>query len=50
MKNRITSWKSTLIGVVIISGLGYKAFTTGFSISDSIFGLIALGFIVKKEK
>ena len=50
MKNILKSWKTTLIGLVIIAGLSVKAFTAGFSISDSVFGLIAVGFIVKKEK
>lgn len=50
MKNIIKSWKSSLVGLVILCGLGYKAFTVGFSISDALVGLIAAGFIAKKDK
>jgi len=48
--DRIKSWKTTLFGLVILSGLCYKAFTVGFSISDAVVGLIAAGFIVAKDK
>ena len=54
MKNRIKnitkSWKTTLFGLVILAGLCYKAFTVGFSISDSVIGLVAAGFLVSKDK
>lgn len=49
MKNIFTNWKTTLIGVVILAGLAYKAFTTGFSITDAVFGFIAIGFITAKD-
>lgn len=49
MKNIFTNWKTTLIGVVILGGLGYKAFTTGFTITDAVFGFIAIGFITAKD-
>ncbi len=49
MKNIFTNWKTTLIGVVILGGLAYKAFTTGFSIADAVFGFIAIGFITAKD-
>ncbi len=49
MKNIFTNWKTTLIGVVILGGLAYKAFTTGFSITDAVFGFIAIGFITAKD-
>jgi len=50
MKNIISNWKTSLFGFVIIGGLCYKAFTVGFSISDSILGLVAAGFLVAKDK
>tara|TARA_B100000809_G_C14843677_1_gene425712 strand:- start:217 stop:393 length:177 start_codon:yes stop_codon:yes gene_type:complete len=50
LKNIFKSWKTTLFGLVILGGLAYKAFTVGFSISDSVVGLIAAGFIVAKDK
>ncbi len=49
MKNIFTNWKTTIIGVVILGGLAYKAFTTGFSITDAVFGFIAIGFITAKD-
>ena len=49
MKNLKKSWKTTLIGLVILGGLGYKAFTTGFTIQDSVFGFIAIGFLMSKD-
>jgi hypothetical protein len=49
MKNILTNWKTTLIGLIIAGGLAYKAFTTGFSIEDAVFGLIAVGFLTSKD-
>ena len=49
MTNILKSWKTTSIAVVIIAGLGYKAFTTGFTIQDSLWGLFAIGFIFAKD-
>ena len=49
MENLKKSWKTTLIGLVILGGLGYKAFTTGFTIQDSVFGFIAIGFLMSKD-
>lgn len=49
MKNILTNWKTTLIGLIIVGGLAYKAFTTGFSIEDAVFGFIAIGFLTAKD-
>ncbi len=49
MKNIKTNWKTTLIGLIIIGGLAYKAFTVGFAIEEVIMGLIAIGFIYAKD-
>ena len=49
MSNILKSWKTTTIAVVIIAGLGYKAFTTGFTVQDSLWGLFAIGFILSKD-
>lgn len=49
MKNFLTNWKTTLIGLIIVGGLAYKAFTTGFEIEEVILGLIAVGFLVAKD-
>ena len=49
MKNILKSWKSTLVGLIIVAGLTYKAFTTGFTITDSLSALIAIGFMVVKD-
>jgi len=50
MKRVVENWKTSLVGLVIICGLGFKAFTVGFSISDAILGLISAGFLVAKDK
>ena len=49
MSNILKSWKTTTIAVVIIAGLAYKAFTTGFTVQDSLWGLFAIGFIFAKD-
>ena len=49
MKNVLTNWKTTLIGLIIVGGLAYKAFTVGFEIEEVIMGLIAVGFLVAKD-
>jgi len=43
-------WKTTLIGLIIIGGLAYEGFTDGFSITEAVAGLIAIGFIVAPDK
>ena len=50
MERVFKNWKTTLIGTIILSGLVFKAFTVGFSISDALLGLISAGFIVAKDK
>jgi hypothetical protein len=49
MKEIINNWKTSLIGVVIIAGLAYTGFTDGFSVSEAIAGLFALGFLKAKD-
>ena len=49
MKNIVTNWKTTIIGVIIIGGLAYKAFTVGFEIQEVILGLVAIGFVIAKD-
>ncbi len=49
MKNVLTNWKTTLIGLIIVGGLAYKAFTTGFEIQEVLLGLVAIGFIYAKD-
>jgi hypothetical protein len=46
----LKNWKTSLIGLVIIAGMLFKAFTVGFSIQDSIFGFVSIGFIFSKDK
>jgi len=50
MERVFKNWKTSLIGVIILGGLCFKAFTVGFSISDALLGLISAGFIVAKDK
>jgi hypothetical protein len=46
----LKNWKTSLIGLIIICGMLFKAFTVGFSIQDSIFGFVSIGFIFSKDK
>jgi hypothetical protein len=51
MKERIKSWKTTIIGVIALLGLAYKAYTSGgFTPSDFLILVAGVGFIAKKEK
>ena len=50
MKNIVKNWKTSIVGIIILAGLLFKAFTVGFSISDALFGLIAAGFLQAKDK
>lgn len=51
MNNTFKSWKTTLIGLVIIAGLIYSVFWNGSAISfeSAISLLIAIGFIASKD-
>ena len=49
MSNILKSWKTSLIGLVVLGGLAYKAFTVGFSVEDAVFGFIAVGFLASKD-
>ena len=49
MKERIKSWKTTVIGVIALLGLGYKAYTSGgFEVTDFLLLVAGIGFIAKK--
>jgi hypothetical protein len=46
MKERIKSWKSTVLGIIAILGLIYKAYTSGgFEVSDFLLLGAGVGFI-----
>jgi len=49
MKEALKNWKTTSIGVIILAGLAYTAFTKGFEITDAVSGFVALGFIMAKD-
>jgi len=49
MKNILKSKITTIVGLVILVGMAYTAVTKGFSISEAISGLVALGFIFSKD-
>ena len=44
------NWKTSLLGLVIICGLFYSGITSGFTISETLAGLIAIGFLGSKDK
>mgnify|MGYP006901777197 FL=1 len=49
MKERIKSWKTTVIGVIALLGLAYKAYTSGgFEVTDFLLLVAGIGFIAKK--
>tara|TARA_R110000796_G_scaffold110396_1_gene221882 strand:- start:251 stop:409 length:159 start_codon:yes stop_codon:yes gene_type:complete len=51
MKERLKSWKTTVIGIVAILGLIYKGYTSGgFNASDFLILALGVGFIGAKEK
>ena len=52
MKDRIKSWETTVIGLIALIGLGYKAYTSGgFEVPDFLILIAGVGFIgVKKSK
>tara|TARA_R110000850_G_scaffold230385_2_gene355119 strand:- start:50 stop:271 length:222 start_codon:yes stop_codon:yes gene_type:complete len=50
MKERIKSWKTTIIGIIAILGLAYKAYTSGgFEVSDFLLLFGGVGFIGYKK-
>lgn len=49
MKYIIKNWKTSLIGVMIIIGLGIEIYRNGMNIHDAIFGLMAIGFLSAKD-
>lgn len=50
MKEIIKNWKTSLIGIIIIFGLAYTGFSDGFTITEALAGLIAIGFLKAKDK
>ncbi len=50
MKNIIKSWRTTLIGIVIICGIGYYAIANkGIGVQDGIALALAFGLIQAKD-
>ena len=49
MKNILKSWKTNLVGLIIISGLAVNVYQNGLSIQDAIYGLLAIGFFLTKD-
>ena len=46
MANRLKSWKTTVVGIIALLGLGYKAYTSGgFEVSDFLILIGGVGFI-----
>tara|TARA_R110000787_G_scaffold272602_1_gene380080 strand:- start:164 stop:394 length:231 start_codon:yes stop_codon:yes gene_type:complete len=52
MKDRLKSWETTIIGIIALLGLAYKAYTSGgFEVSDFLIlttGFLGIGY--KKNK
>ena len=50
MKNIFKSWKTTIIGLLVIVGLLIKAyFNAGFLLEDLLIGILGIGFIITKD-
>lgn len=50
MKNILTNWKTTLIGIIAIGGLGYNAYINGgFSVTDFLALVVGIGFLIAKD-
>lgn len=49
MKNILKSWKTTLVGLIIIGGLAINVYQNGLSVQDAIWGLLAIGFFLTKD-
>jgi len=50
MKNILTNWKTTLIGIIAIGGLGYNAYINGgFSVTDFLALIVGIGFLFSKD-
>ena len=52
MKERLKSWETTIVGIIALLGLAYKAYTSGgFEVSDFLLLFGGVGFIgYKKSK
>jgi hypothetical protein len=50
MKERITSWKSTAVGIIALIGLIYNGYTSGgFGASDFLLLVFGVGFIASND-
>ncbi len=50
MKNILTNWKTTVIGIIAICGLGYNAYSNGgFSVTDFLALIVGVGFLWAKD-
>jgi len=49
MSNILKSWKTTLVGLIIIVGLAINVYENGLSVQDAIYGLLAIGFFLTKD-
>ena len=51
MKERLKSWKSTVVGIIALLGLIYNAYTSGgFDVTDFLLLGAGVGFIGYKGK
>lgn len=50
MKEILKNWKTSLVGIIIILGLAYTGFSDGFTITEAVAGLVAIGFLRAKDK
>ena len=50
MSNILKSWKTTLIGLVAIAGLGFNIYTNGgISVTDFLLLITGVGFLLSKD-
>jgi hypothetical protein len=50
MSNILKSWKTTLIGLVAIAGLGFNIYTNGgMTVTDFLLLITGVGFLLSKD-
>lgn len=50
MKNIFKSWKTTMIGIIALAGLGWNFYNNGgVGVSDFLLLVVGVGFIASKD-
>ena len=49
MRDILKNWKTSLIGLIALIGLGINVFSNGLSVNDFIALVVGVGFILSKD-